>query len=181
MSERARDHPTFLRRLLTLDVIPRLPIYYYNLCWIPRTMRVTPAMAMGVAKHPWDLAEFLDALLSVGPVAPPVVQALTPRRPETTSRELPPGRGFLRSVPGGGSAASASSPETPPAAPAAPVAPAEPSADAGQLDLLSWRPAQAAEPTTPPRKPAKLLPKGTQLSLLFGIELEPDPEPDPTK
>jgi len=132
---------------------------YYNLCWIPRTTRVTPAMAIGVAKHPWDLSELLDALLSVPETRAPVVQALTARKPETTARELPNGRGFLRVVPGAGPAVlAAPSPSAPPAVAA--VAPVEPSADpTGQLDLLAWRPR--------PAKPAP--PHGTQLNL-FGDE-----------
>lgn len=72
---------------------------YYNLCWIPRTLRVTPAMAIGVTAHPWDLPELLDALLTVKPCEAPKKQPLAPRKPETTARELPNGRGFLRAAP----------------------------------------------------------------------------------
>jgi hypothetical protein len=149
---------------------------YYNLCWIPRTMRITPAMAMGVTKHPWDLAEFLDALLSVGETPAPVVQALAPRRPETTARELPEGRGFLRVVPGSdGPEESPPGQEPPPAAPQA----VEPSADAtGQLDLLAWRarPVPVA-PAAPEREPSKRLPMG-QLDL-FGLDLDGGEPTDP--
>ncbi len=126
---------------------------YYNLCWIPRTMRQTPAMAIGVQSHPWDVAELLDALLSVPETVAPVVQALTFRKPEGAARELPNGRGFLRLVQGDGASAAPSPAPAPPAAPV--VAPVEPSADpTGQLDLFAWR----------PRRAKPLPPKGTQLS-----------------
>jgi hypothetical protein len=144
---------------------------YYNLCWIPRTMRVTPAMAIGAVDHVYDLAEFMDAVLSAKPCECPAVQPLAPRVPETTARALPEGRGFLRVVPGSGAPA-APAPgqgEPPPAAPAA--APVESVADpTGQLDLLSWRPRPVPPP---PPEPAKRLPM-TQLDL-FGIEFDPEP------
>lgn len=144
---------------------------YYNLCWIPRTIRVTPAMAIGVTTHPWDLDELLDALLSVPETAAPNAQPLAPRKPETTSRELPNGRGFLRVVGSGAGPAPSPSPVMPPPAP--PVAPAQPSpavaAETGQLDLLSWRPKLVA-----PIEPPKRLPAG-QLDL-FGIDFDPGPK-----
>jgi IS1 family transposase len=154
-----------------------LAYVYYNLCWIPRTMRITPAMAIGVTTHPWDLPELLDGLLSAKPCELPEKQPLAPRVPTTTARPLPNGRGFLRVVPSGsGGPASPSPAPTPttPAAPAAPVAPRPPSTDAtGQLDLLAWRPRPDAPPApAPPRGPSKRLPPG-QLGL-FGIDLEPE-------
>jgi IS1 family transposase len=122
---------------------------YYNLCWIPRTMRITPAMAIGVTSHPWDLPEFLDALMTVQPHATPQKKPLTIPVPATASRPLPNGRGFIRLVTSGGAPVSPS-PATPPGAPAAPVAPpvpVQPSADpSGQLDLLAWRPRPAPPP-----------------------------------
>jgi hypothetical protein len=147
---------------------------YYNFSWIPRTIRVTPAMAIGVTTHPWDLDELLDALLSVPETAPPTAQPLAPRKPDTTARELPNGRGFLRVVQGGGTPAAP--PPAPPVTPAPAVAaggsreaPAGPSAPvqttpdpSGQLDLLAWRP--------PPIPEARKLPAG-QLDL-FGIDFE---------
>ena len=127
-------------------------------------MRVTPAMAIGVTDHVYDLPEFMDALLSAQPCERPTAQPLAPRVPQGTARPLPNGRGFLRVVPGsGGPAAPSPGQGSPPPAPVAPAAPAvvvQPSADpSGQLDLLSWRPR--------PRPPA-----GTQLSL-FGLDIDP--------
>jgi IS1 family transposase len=126
---------------------------YYNFCWIPRTMRVTPAMAAGVAEHLYDLPEFMDALLSAQPCERPTARPLVPRLPSTTARPLPNGQGFLRVVPGSsGPATPAPGQGAPPPAAPTPVAPVPASADpSGQLDLLSWRP--------------RLPPPGTQLSL----------------
>jgi IS1 family transposase len=138
---------------------------YYNLCWIPRTTRVTPAMAIGVTSHPWELAELLDALMSAKPCEVPQPQPLAPRTPTTTARALPNGRGFLRVVPSSGATPAPSpAPATPPPVPvAASAAPAPARASWEQLDLLAWR----------PREPARILPPG-QLSL-FGIDIDPDP------
>jgi len=130
---------------------------YYNLCWTLRTTRVTPAMAIGATRHPWELEELLDALMAAKPCGTPEKQPLAPRAPTTTARLLPNDRGFLRVVPSGGApAAPPPSPVTPPAAPMTAAAPVEPSAAAtGQLDLFSWRP-RPAKPLPPP---------GSQLNL----------------
>ena len=98
-------------------------------------MTQTAAMAMGVTKHLWELPEFLDALMTAKPCDAPKAQSLAPRKPETTSRELPNDRGFLRIVLRAGGPAAPSPPPTPPAAPVPTVtSTADPT---GQLDLLS--------------------------------------------
>ncbi|WP_438002679.1 IS1 family transposase [Sorangium sp. So ce321] len=131
---------------------------HYNLCHVLKTTRVTPAMGAGVTNHIWELAELLEALLSVPEMSAPSAKPLAPRKPEGTARELPRGRGWLRVVGGAGGPA-APSPATPPAAPpaavmapaapalarspvpAAVVPPPEPAAEmAGQLDLFAWKP-----------------------------------------
>jgi IS1 family transposase len=91
---------------------------HYNLCHIPRTTRITPAMGVGIAKGPWSLEELLDALLSAEPCDPPAVEPLVHPKPAETSRELPVGRGFLRALPGGKGALAAPSPEPTPTTPA---------------------------------------------------------------
>lgn len=118
---------------------------HYNLCWIPRTTRVSPALAVGATDHLWELPELLDALLSVPETAPPMIKPLAPQVPAGTARPLPNGRGFLRVVPGGGGAAPAPalSPAAPPSPPVAPaeVASGDPAAQASfQLDLFAWKP-----------------------------------------
>lgn len=140
---------------------------YYNLVHIPRTLRITPAMAVGIMDHPWELEELLDALLSAQPCEGPTAQPLGHRKPSGSARELPNGRGFLRLVPSGNEAPQAPEKNPLPAAPAivpvavpvaaaapietAPAAPTDPSlaapapsnapaVDHRQLSLLDWRP-----------------------------------------
>ncbi len=154
---------------------------WYNLGLVVRTTRLTPAMAVGVSKHIWEVEEFLEAILAEPEIGSPMAKPLAHRTPAGTSRALPGGRGFLRVV---GGASSPTGP-TPAAAPPPPVAPvqvaaagslevaAKPLEPTGQLDLFGWKPRAA-----PPARP--LPPKGTQLGLfgadlgaLFGIDLEP--------
>ncbi|MBK9259816.1 MAG: transposase [Polyangiaceae bacterium] len=112
---------------------------WYNLGTVVKTLRVTPAMQLGITDHVWTIDEFLAALLTSGPCEPPVKQPLAPRTPEVTHRELPNGRGFLRVI-DGGKMKPIEAPKPVPMTPA-PIAVAAPIADEnGQLDLLSWRP-----------------------------------------
>ena len=67
-----------------------LHVAYYNLCRVHETLRITPAMAVGVTGHVWSLAELVDAAKLVDgenpltPIAPPLMPAPTlPRDPET--------------------------------------------------------------------------------------------------
>ncbi len=112
---------------------------WYNFGTVVKTLRVTPAMQLGITDHVWTIEEFQAALLTAGPCDAPIKQPLASRVPETTHRELPTGRGFLRVIDGG---------KTKPAnvqAPmliGTPVPRLDPVPDdaTGQLDLLSWRP-----------------------------------------
>nr|WP_240807027.1 transposase [Polyangium spumosum] len=113
---------------------------WYNLGTVVKTLRVTPAMQLGLTDHVWTIEEFQAALLTAGPCEPPERQPLAARVPETTARELPNGRGFLRVV-GGGKASGERHHEPPPVAPVPVAIPVEPVADpTGQLDLFAWRP-----------------------------------------
>lgn len=130
----------FSKKLANHRAAVALNYAWYNLGTIVKTLRVTPAMAAGVTDHVWTIEEFQAALLTAGPCEPPERQPLAPRVPETTARELPNGRGFLRVV-SGGKASEERHHEPPPVAPVPAAAPVEPVADpTGQLDLLSWRP-----------------------------------------
>jgi hypothetical protein len=112
---------------------------WYNLGTVVKTLRVTPAMQLGLAKDVWTVEQFLDALLTAAPCDPPAKQSLAIRVPETTHRELPNGRGFLRVVDGGKAKPIEAKP-VPPVTPA-PIAVATPVVDErGQLNLFSYRP-----------------------------------------
>lgn len=49
----------FSRKLENLRAAVALQMAYYNFVWIPRTLRVTPAMAAGVTTHPWEVQDLL--------------------------------------------------------------------------------------------------------------------------
>lgn len=133
---------------------------YYNFCWIPRTLRVTPAMAIGLSDHIYELPELMDALLSAEPSERPTAQPLEPRQPTTTARPLPAGRGFLRVAPSSGS----SRPTTTPPGHGAPPGGAAPEGDGWleasgqQLSLLDWKP-RAARPLPPVGETLPLFPE----------------------
>ena len=149
---------------------------HYNFCHVVSTLRVTPAMAAGLTDHIWELDELLDELLAAEPCALPEKKPLLIPVPETTSRPLPNGRGFLRVV--GAPSSSPAAPADPATAVAADAAsvtmstnsmppPGEqalaasvPAADDPQLNLFAWG----------QRRSCPLPPPGAQLSL-FG----PDP------
>jgi IS1 family transposase len=120
----------------------------YNLTWVVRTLRVTPAMAVGITNHVWDMAELHDAITAeVAPVEKPKAQPLTHRTPPGPARELPGGRGFLRLVAGGAEPpkgpgiVAAPGPRPAPAQPSSPVALApEPTPRWTQLELFGTTP-----------------------------------------
>lgn len=76
---------------------------WYNVGWIVKGLRMTPAMAVGAVDHLFTIEEFHDAITEAArePEAKPEKMPLAHRTPEGTSRELPGGRGFLRALPGG--------------------------------------------------------------------------------
>jgi IS1 family transposase len=76
-----------------------LCVAWYNFAHIVRTTRMTPAMRAGIVRCPWDVEEFYEAIMEAPEVEKPVAVPLLPKQPETTSRPLPGGRGFLRVVP----------------------------------------------------------------------------------
>jgi hypothetical protein len=52
----------FSKKLDNLAAAAALYVAYHNFCWVPRKLRVTPAMAAGVADHVWELEELLAAI-----------------------------------------------------------------------------------------------------------------------
>lgn len=126
-----------------------LHFVYVNLCHIPRNMRVTPAMAVGITDRVWSLQELMDAALAEPAGEKPKPQPLAIPKPEGTARALPAGRGWLRVLPGGSAPSAPSTPLPPPVAPATAAHRPEPAPAVaeppGQLDLFAWRP----KPRTP--------------------------------
>lgn len=52
----------FSKKLENLKSSVALYFTYYNFCWIPRTIRVTPAMAVGIVKSPWTIKELFEEI-----------------------------------------------------------------------------------------------------------------------
>jgi hypothetical protein len=61
-----------------------LHVAHYNFCRVHETLRMTPAMAIGVAKHIWTIGELIQKALDAPATPPPVAPAPTlPRDPRT--------------------------------------------------------------------------------------------------
>ena len=58
----------FSKKLRNHKAAVALYVAHYNLCRVHETIRMTPAMALGVTGHIWDIGELIDAALS--PEAP---------------------------------------------------------------------------------------------------------------
>jgi IS1 family transposase len=52
----------FSKKLENLAAAVSLYFAYYNFCWMHRSLTGTPAMAAGIAGHPWTLAELLSSI-----------------------------------------------------------------------------------------------------------------------
>ena len=148
-------------------------------------------MLAGITDHVWGLEELMEAALAEPAGEKPTPKPLAIPRPVGPARELPNGRGFLRVVQGGGQPAAPPPPpaapavavgappapiEAPPVAPPAPAAPSAPTPEpAEQLDLLSYRPRPRSETGDAPTS-KRLDATPGQLSLLFGIDIDPEPK-----
>jgi IS1 family transposase len=49
----------FSRKMENLRAACALHFAYYDFCWVPRTLRITPAMAAGVTARVWDVADLV--------------------------------------------------------------------------------------------------------------------------
>jgi len=47
----------FSKKLENLKTAVALYFTYYNFCWIPRTLRVTPAMSAKIVQSPWTMED----------------------------------------------------------------------------------------------------------------------------
>lgn len=50
----------FSRKLENLKAAVALHMAYMNFIWMPRTLKMTPAMAAGITSKPWDIDEFVE-------------------------------------------------------------------------------------------------------------------------
>ena len=90
----------FSKKLANHEAAVALYVAHYNLCRVHETLRVTPAMALGVTDHIWTIGELVEIALGQDPapllpVGPPPV----PDRPPLTARTA--GRPALRVIRGG--------------------------------------------------------------------------------
>jgi IS1 family transposase len=60
----------FSRKLSNHAAAVALYIAWYNLCRVHETLRVTPAMALGVTNHVWTIGELVDAALTMPEPSP---------------------------------------------------------------------------------------------------------------
>ena len=56
----------FSKKIENLEAAVALHFMHYNFCRIHQTLRITPAMAAGVADHVWEIAEIVGLLESKG-------------------------------------------------------------------------------------------------------------------
>jgi hypothetical protein len=71
----------FSKKLENHRAAVALWVSFYNLCRVHETLRMTPAMALGVTDHIWTIAELVSAALEPSDV-PPLPRPM----PETTLR-----------------------------------------------------------------------------------------------
>lgn len=49
----------FSKKIENLEAAVNLHVAYFNFCWCPGEMRITPAMAAGIAGHLWRFDDLL--------------------------------------------------------------------------------------------------------------------------
>ncbi len=60
----------FSKKLRNHKAAVALFVSHYNLCRVHETLRITPAMALGVTDHIWSVGELVEAALSPETVVP---------------------------------------------------------------------------------------------------------------
>lgn len=60
----------FSKKLENHAAAVTLFVAHYNLCRVHETLRVTPAMALGVADHIWTIGELIDVAIADQQPAP---------------------------------------------------------------------------------------------------------------
>jgi IS1 family transposase len=70
----------FSKKLVNHRAAIALHLAHYNLCRVHETLRVTPAIQLGVTDHIWTVGELVDAALGAQPTPPPPTP-VPPQRP----------------------------------------------------------------------------------------------------
>jgi hypothetical protein len=52
----------FSKKFESLKSAVALYFTYYNFYWIPRTIRITPAMAIGIIESPWETNDLVETI-----------------------------------------------------------------------------------------------------------------------
>lgn len=60
----------FSKKLQNHVAAVSLYVAFYNLCRVHETLRETPAMALGIADHPWSIGELIEAAMRTAPSRP---------------------------------------------------------------------------------------------------------------
>ena len=60
----------FSKKIANHEAAIALHLAYYNLVRMHETVRMTPAMALGLTDHPWTVAELIEAALGAEPMEP---------------------------------------------------------------------------------------------------------------
>ena len=60
----------FSKKLENHAAAVALFVAHYNLCRVHETLRVTPAMQLGVTDHIWTIGELIDAATGQAPTSP---------------------------------------------------------------------------------------------------------------
>jgi hypothetical protein len=58
-SSHKRSAYTFPKKLANYEVYIALQIVHYDFCWVPRTLRVTPAMEVGLTEKIWEARDLV--------------------------------------------------------------------------------------------------------------------------
>lgn len=64
----------FSKKLYNHQAAVSLFVSHYNLCRVHEALRITPAMAIGVTDHIWEIGELIEAATETLPPKPPSVQ-----------------------------------------------------------------------------------------------------------
>jgi len=94
----------YSKRLRNHEAAIALHIAHYNLCRVHETLRVTPAMALGVTDHVWTIGELIRKAMDAPSVPPaPIAPVRPPPLPRDAQTGLLVGRKpfTLRIIPGG--------------------------------------------------------------------------------